>query len=71
MKRVVEQNRSFVKDMRTNAVVNSDRKAYLAYMNRIRQKQEQNDKLRDVVRDINSLKAEMYEIKELLLKVVK
>ena len=71
MKRVVEQNRSFVKDMRTNAVVNSDRKAYLAYMKRIRQKQEQNDKLRDVVRDINSLKAEMYEIKELLLKVVK
>ena len=71
MKRVVEQNRSFVKDMRTNAVVNSDRKAYLAYMNRIRQKQEQNDKLRDVVRDINSLKAEMYEIKELLLKVIK
>ena len=71
MRRTVEQNRSFIKDMRTNAVVNSDRKAYLAYMNRIRQKQEQNDKLRDVVRDINSLKAEMYEIKELLLKVIK
>ena len=71
MRRTVEQNRSFVKDTTTQAVINSDRKAYLAYMNRIRQKQEQNDKLRDVVRDINSLKAEMYEIKELLLKVVK
>ena len=71
MRRTVEQNRSFVKDTTTQAVINSDRKAYLAYMNRIRQKQEQNDKLRDVVRDINSLKAEMYEIKELLQKVVK
>ena len=71
MKRVVEQNRSFVKDMKTNAVVNSDRKAYLTYMQRARQKQEQNDKLRDVVRDINILKIEMYEIKELLKKVVK
>jgi len=71
MRRTVEQNRSFVKDTTTQAVINSDRKAYLAYMNRIRQKQEQNDKLRDVVRDINSLKTEMYEIKELLQKVVK
>lgn len=71
MKRVVEQNRSFVKDMRTNAVVNSDRKAYIAYMKRVREKQKENDKLRDIIRDVNSLKAEMYEIKELLLKVVK
>jgi hypothetical protein len=71
MKRVVEQNRSFVKDMKTNAVVNSDRNSYNAYMQRVRQKQEQNDKLRDVVRDINILKIEMYEIKELLKKVVK
>ncbi len=71
MKRVVEQNRSFVKDMKTNAVVNSDRSSYNAYMQRVRQKQEQNDKLRDVVRDINILKIEMYEIKELLKKVVK
>lgn len=71
MRRTVEQNRSFVKDTTTQAVINSDRKAYLAYMNRIRQKQEQNDKLRDVVRDINSLKAEMYEIKELLKKAIK
>lgn len=71
MKRVVEQNRSFVKDMRTNAVVNSDRKAYIAYMKRVREKQKDNDKLRDIIRDVNSLKAEMYEIKELLLKVVK
>jgi len=71
MRRTVEQNRSFVKDTTSQAVINSDRKAYIAYMQRIRQKQKDNDKLRDVVREINNLKAEMYEIKELLLKVVK
>lgn len=71
MRRTVEQNRSFVKDTTTQAVINSDRKAYIAYMKRVREKQKDNDKLRDIIRDVNSLKAEMYEIKELLLKVVK
>ena len=71
MRRTVEQNRSFVKDTTTQAVINSDRKAYIAYMKRVREKQKENDKLRDIIRDVNSLKAEMYEIKELLLKVVK
>lgn len=71
MRRTVEQNRSFVKDTTTQAVINSDRKAYIAYMKRVREKQQENDKFRDIIRDVNSLKAEMYEIKELLLKVVK
>jgi len=71
MRRTVEQNRSFVKDTTTQAVINSDRKAYIAYMKRVREKQKDNDKLRDIIRDVNSLKSEMYEIKELLLKVVK
>ena len=71
MKMIVEQNRSFVKDTESKAVINSDRNAYNLYMQRIKHKQKQNDKLRDVVREINILKNEMYEIKELLLKVVK
>ena len=71
MKMIVEQNRSFVKDTDSKAVINSDRKAYITYMQRVRQKQKDNDRFRDVVREINNLKAEMYEIKELLLKVVK
>ena len=68
---IVEQNRSFVKDTDSKAVINSDRKAYITYMQRVRQKQKDNDRFRDVVREINNLKAEMYEIKNLLLKVVK
>jgi len=71
MKMIVEQNRSFVKDTDSKAVINSDRKAYITYMQRVRQKQKDNDRFRDVVREINNLKAEMYEIKQLLLKVVK
>jgi hypothetical protein len=34
------------------------------------QKRKQQDQLRDTVREINNLKNEMYEIKELLKKVV-
>ena len=71
MKMIVEQNRSFVKDTDSKAVINSDRKAYITYMQRVRQKQKDNDRFRDVVREINNLKAELSEIKELLGKLVK
>ena len=69
MKRTVEQNRSYVKDTRTHAVVNSDRSAYLVYMSRIKSARQSEDNLKSAVREINILKAELKEIKELLVKV--
>jgi len=38
MRKVIEQDRSFIKDTRTQAIVNSDRKGYFAYMQRVTQK---------------------------------
>jgi hypothetical protein len=70
MRKVIEQNRGYVKDTATQAVVNSDNKSYLTYMKRIAQKRKESDKLREVVRDINILKTEMYEIKKLLKEVI-
>lgn len=70
MRKVIEQNRSYVKDTTTQAVVNSDSKGYLTYMKRIVEKRKESDKLREVVRDINTLKTEMYEIKQMLKEVI-
>jgi hypothetical protein len=70
MRKVIEQDRSFIKDTRTQAIVNSDRKGYFAYMQRVTQKNKESDKLREMIRDINTLKNELREIKQLLLKVV-
>lgn len=71
MRKVVEQNKSFIKDTTSRAVVNRDYQAYVNYMQHIRKKQQENDRMRDMIRDINSLKTEMYEIKDLLKKVIK
>ena len=71
MRRTVGQNRSYVKDTRTHAVVNSDRSAYLVYMQRVKEAQQSNDELKYAVREVNNIKAELKEIKELLGKLVK
>ena len=70
MRKVIEQDRSFIKDTRTQAIVNSDRKGYFAYMQRVTQKNKESDKLREMIRDINTLKNELREIKDLLKGVV-
>jgi len=71
MRKVIEQDRSFIKDTRTQAVVNSDRKGYFAYMQRVTQKNKESDKFREMIRDINTLKNELTEIKNLIKEVVK
>ena len=59
-----------VKNLDTGAVINTDT---LAYEKRVKvrlESQRQRDQLRDAVREINSLKTEMHEMKNLLLKLV-
>ncbi len=70
-RRIVDQNRSYVKDTRTHAIVNSDGNAYRVYMQRVREAQRSNDDLKYAVREVNNIKAELKEIKELILKVIK
>jgi len=70
MRKVIEQDRSFIKDTKTQAIVNSDRKGYFAYMQRVTQKNKESDKLREMIRDINTLKAELREVKSLITKVL-
>ena len=70
MRKIVEQDRSFIKDTTTQAIVNSDKKGYLAYMQRVTQKNKESDKLREMIRDINTLKAELREVKSLITRVL-
>jgi len=65
----VEGHRTLVRETGSNAIVNTDRNAYTIYMNRVKEARKSNDKLKYAVREINSLKTELKEIKNLLIKV--
>ena len=65
----VEGHTTLIRETKSNAIVNTDRNAYTIYMNRIREARKSNDDLKYAVREINTLKTELKEIKELLIKV--
>ena len=65
----VEGHKTLVRETNSNAIVNTDRNAYTIYMQRIREARKSNDDLKYAVREINTLKTELREIKELLIKV--
>ena len=67
----VEGHRTLVRETNSNAIVNTDRSAYQVYMQRVREAKQSNNDLRYAVREINNLKAELTEIKQLLGKLVK
>ncbi len=66
----VEGHSDLIKDMHSKAVINTNRSAYLAAVQRKRTMVAQKDELRDATREINTLKSEMHEIKTLLVKLV-
>lgn len=66
----VEDNPNLARDVNSRAVVNTNMAAYKAAVERSRAVQKNKDELRDAVRDINNLKSEMHEIKNLLLQIV-
>jgi len=66
----VKDHPDLVRDTQSHAIVNTNMAAYQAAVERSRAAQKQRDELRDAVRDINNLKCEMHEIKNLLLQLV-
>ena len=50
----------------SGGVINKDKSAYSLYMKRTKEKQKRNDELRGALREINTLKTEMHEIKSML-----
>ena len=55
-----------VRDTRTNAVINKDKTAYSIAKRRAEEAQRQRDEIRGATREINNLKCEMHEIKDML-----
>ena len=66
----IEGHSDLIKDMHSKAVINTNRSAYLAAVHRKKNLIAQKDSLRDATREINILKSEMHEIKNLLVKLV-
>ena len=66
----IEGHTDLIKDMHSKAVINTNRSAYLAAVQRKKTFEMHRDGLRDATREINILKSEMHEIKSLLVKLV-
>ena len=64
----VEGYNSLVRDTSSNAIVSTSKSEYKMYMDRCRKREEQGDKIRNVVKEINNLKAELREIKTLIIE---
>lgn len=67
----VEGFASLVRDTSSNAIVNVNKSEYQLYMSRYKAREKQSDVLRDTVKEINTLKSELFEIKKLLKEVIK
>ena len=66
----VEGFDSLIRDTSSNAVINSSTSEYKIYMARYRSREQQSDELRNACKEINTLKAELREIKSLIKKVI-
>ena len=65
----VEGHANLVRDLKSQAIINTDSDAYARYMARKRVQKHRNDELREVIRDVNELKIEMRAIKEQLIEL--
>ena len=66
----VEGHENLIRDTSSNAVINSSTSEYRIYMSRYKAREQESDKLRNACKEINSLKSEFREIKDLLKKVL-
>ena len=63
----VKGHTNLVRDLKSQAIINVDSEAYARYMARKAKQQKKDDEIRKVIRDVNELKCEMREIKNLIL----
>jgi|TARA_B100001059_G_C17810867_1_gene572169 hypothetical protein len=66
----VEGYKGLERDMNSKAIINTNRSTYESYMKSMENKKIERDQLRDTVREINTLKCEMHEIKSLLIQLM-
>ena len=66
----VEGKSGFFRDSESTAIINKDKKAYLAYMQRKKDAENKNLELNKMKEDLDNLKGELGEIKGLLLSLI-
>ena len=66
----VKGHDSLVRDTSSNAIINSSTSEYKIYMSKYRAREQQSDELRNACKEINTLKAELREIKSLITKAL-
>ena len=63
----VQGHTHLVRDLKSQAIINTDSEAYARYMARKTKQKVKDDEVRQVIRDVNELKNEMREIKNLII----
>ena len=66
----VEGYKGLERDVNSKAIINTNRSTYESYMKSMENRKKERDQLRDTVREINTLKCEMHEIKSLLIQLM-
>ena len=66
----VEGKSGFFRDSESSAIINRDKKAYLAYMQRKKDSENKNLELNKMKEDLDNVKGELGEIKGLLSTLV-
>ena len=66
----VEGKSGFFRDSESTAIINKDKKAYLAYMQRKKDAENKTNELNKMKEDLDSVKGELGEIKGLLSTLV-
>ena len=66
----VEGKSGIYRDSESTAIINKDKKAYLAYLQRKKDAEKKNDELNKMKEDLDSVKSELGQIKGLLSTLV-
>ena len=66
----VQDNKDLERDVKSNGIVNTNKSALERAKKRQADAQAERDKLRDVTREVNEIKCEMHDIKNMLTQLL-
>ena len=66
----VEGHENLVRDENSSAIINTDKSSYEVYMKKVTTRRTEKETVRGLVREVNELREDFKEIKNLLTKMV-
>ena len=66
----VKDNENFVRDSKSNCIINRNKSEYDEYLARRKSKQSEKNKVENLEKDMDTLKNELSEIKSLLKEII-